>query len=220
MTDLLPVGQLSLSAWAVLGVLVLVSVAALTATLFKLLHFMRLGVGRRALPNQIVDRWLSGASDAALELAERRSTSSVRVLFAALSGLKAQPGDKGFARDLATQTALDELTDMERGLRVIDATVQAAPMLGLLGTVIGMIEAFGRLSRTSGAADPAVLAGGIWTALLTTAVGLSIAILFYFVSMWLEGRVARERATMERLISAVLNGRVDARPGTMSRPLV
>lgn len=214
------VGQLNLYGWAVLFVLALVSVVALTATFFKLFHFVRLGVGRRALPNQIVDRWLSGASDSALELAERRSSSAVRVLFAALSGIKARPQDKSYARDLATQTALDELADMERGMRAIDSTVQAAPMLGLLGTVIGMIQAFGRLSAASGAADPAVLAGGIWTALLTTAVGLTIAILFYFVSMWLESRIARERAAMERLISAVLNGRVDARPGSMTRPVV
>lgn len=219
MIDML-VGQLNLYGWAVLAVLALVSVAALTATFFKLFHFARLGVGRRALPNQIVDRWLSGASDSALELAERRNSSSVRVLFAALSGIKARPKEKSYARDLATQTALDELADMERGMRAIDATVQAAPMLGLLGTVIGMIQAFGRLSESSGAADPAVLAGGIWTALLTTAVGLTIAILFYFVSMWLEGRIARERAAMERLISAVLNGRVDARPGSATRPVV
>jgi biopolymer transport protein ExbB len=212
--------QLSLWGWAVLAALALVSVSALTASLFKLFHLARLGVGRRALPNQIVDRWLAGAGDAALELAERRSSALVRVLFAALSGLKVRPGDKVYARELATQTALDELADMERGMRTIEATVQAAPMLGLLGTVVGMIEAFGRLAQATGAADPALLAGGIWTALLTTAVGLAIAILFYFVSLWLEARIARERAAMERVISAVLNGRVDARPGDVSRPVV
>ena len=220
MTDLLPDTALSPYAWAVFAVLALVSVMAATATIYKFVHFARLGVGRRALPNQVLDRWLSGASDAALELAERRSSATTRVLFAALSALKAQPGDRAYAEALATQVALDELTDMERGLRPIEAAVQAAPMLGLLGTVVGMIEAFGRLAASSGAADPAVLAGGIWTALMTTAVGLTIAVAFYFVTVWLEGRIARERAAMERVISAALNGRVDARPGDVARPVL
>ena len=61
--------------------------------------------------------------------------------------------------------------------------------------------------------DPSVLAGGIWTALITTAVGLAIAIFFYFISLWLEGRIAREREALERLISTVLHGRVETRPG-------
>jgi biopolymer transport protein ExbB len=220
MTDLISGSGLSLWGWSILAALALVSVAATATTFFKLIQFARLGIGARALPNRIVERWLAGSADAALDLAEARSSSSVRVLFAALSGLKARPGDRTYARDLATQTALDELTDMERGLRAIESTVQAAPMLGLLGTVVGMIEAFAKLSQSTGAADPAVLAGGIWTALLTTAIGLAIAVFFYFVSMWLEGRIARERAAMERLISAVLNGRVDARPGDVTRPVV
>ena len=97
-------------------------------------------------------------------------------------------------------------------MRALEAVVQAAPMLGLLGTVVGMIEAFGKLSQSKGAVDPSVLAGGIWTALITPAVGLAIAIIFYFVSIWLEGRIAREREAIERLISTVLNGRVDTRP--------
>jgi len=67
-----------------------------------------------------------------------------------------------------------------------------------------MIEAFGRLAQSTGAADPAELAGGIWTALITTAVGLSIAIVFYFLSLWLDGRIAAERAALESLLARVL----------------
>lgn len=200
-------------AWIVLGLLAAVSILALTVTFFKSIQFVRLGVGRRRLANQIIERWLSGDGETALQMAERRNTSSVRVLFAALSGLKAAPNDKSYARELATQTALDELALMNRRMPALEAVVQAAPMLGLLGTVIGMIEAFGQLSQSAGAVDPSVLAGGIWTALITTAVGLAIAIFFYFISIWFEGRISRERESIERLISTVLNGRVETRPG-------
>lgn len=200
-------------AWIIVGVLALVSVVALTVAFYKIFQFATLGVGRRKQPEQIVDEWLAGNGETALQLAEKRNTSAVRVLFAALSGLKAAPNDRAYARELATQTALDELSAMSSRMRALESVVQAAPMLGLLGTVVGMIEAFGKLSQSSGAVDPSVLAGGIWTALITTAVGLAIAIVFYFISTWLEGRITAEREAIERLISTVLHGRVETRPG-------
>lgn len=205
--------QLDGYAWIILGVLAAASVLALTVAIFKIVQFATLGVGRRKAANQILDRWLSGDGEGALRLAEKRDSAGVRVLFAALSGLRAAPQDKAYVRELATQSALEELGRMTSNMRAIDSVVQAAPMLGLLGTVVGMIEAFAQLSRSAGAVDPSVLAGGIWTALLTTAVGLAIAIFFYFIAMWLEGRIARERAALERLISNVLHGRVETRPG-------
>jgi len=204
-------GQLGPGGWAVLGVLALLSVAALSVALFKAAQFLRLGVGRHRRAEDALDLWLSGQGDAALALADARATVTLRVLFAALSALRAAPEDRAYARELATQTALDELATMERRLRFLDGVVQAAPMLGLLGTVIGMIEAFGQLAADVGAIDPGALAGGIWTALLTTAVGLAVAIPFYFAALWLEGRVTRERAALERLISAALHGRVETR---------
>ncbi|MBT0957250.1 MotA/TolQ/ExbB proton channel family protein [Alphaproteobacteria bacterium KMM 3653] len=208
MAKLLPEG-LDGFAWAILAVLALVSVMALTVAIFKALQFMRLGVGRRKLAGEVVEKWLGGDGDGALSLAEKRSTPTVRVLYAALTGLRAAPQDRGYARELATQTALSELARLTGRMRALEAVVQAAPMLGLLGTVVGMIEAFGKLAQAEGAVDPSILAGGIWTALITTAVGLGIAIFFYFISMWLEGRISAERETIERLISTVLHGRVD-----------
>lgn len=212
MQDLLPEG-LNGYAWAILAVLAAASLVALTVALFKVFQFARLGVGRRRQAGQIVEKWLAGDGDAALKLAESRNSSTVRVLFATLSALRQKPQDKDYARELATQVALDELSLMARRMNALEAVVQAAPMLGLLGTVVGMIQAFGKLAQSQGAVDPTLLAGGIWTALLTTAAGLAIAIFFYFISLWLEGRISRERETLERLISTVLHGRIETRPG-------
>jgi biopolymer transport protein ExbB len=89
-------------------------------------------------------------------------------------------------------------------LRFLETVAQAAPMLGLLGTVIGMISAFGELSSKGGAIDPSALAGGIWVALITTAAGLSVAIPVYFISMYFEARVDHERSYMEAAIAKVL----------------
>jgi biopolymer transport protein ExbB len=59
---------------------------------------------------------------------------------------------------------------------VLELISTIAPLLGLLGTVLGMIAAFQALQESGSRADPAILAGGIWEALLTTAAGMAVAI--------------------------------------------
>ena len=198
--------DITLFGWAVLLALALVSVFAATVTLYKLVQFLRLGVGRRRAAETAMALWLEGDGAGAMSRAAERSDVRLRVFHALLTGLSLRPGDADHAQARAGQAALEELALMSRSMRGLEAVVQAAPMLGLLGTVVGMIDAFGRLAEATGAVDPAVLAGGIWTALITTAVGLAIAIVFYFIALWLEARIGREREALERLIFVALNG--------------
>ena len=71
---------------------------------------------------------------------------------------------------------IQRLKKIESLLPTLDIIAQVSPLLGLLGTVIGMISSFNQLELGGSLVDPAVLAGGIWTALLTTAIGLVVAI--------------------------------------------
>lgn len=75
--------------------------------------------------------------------------------------------------NLAGQEEINALDKNMRGLEVI-ATI--SPLMGLLGTVIGMVQAFNKVAQYKGQVDPSLLAGGIWEALLTTAAGLTVAI--------------------------------------------
>jgi biopolymer transport protein ExbB len=195
--------QLSTSGGPVLIALLLVSVVATATTFFKLVQFARLGVGRRKVPQQAMVYWHGGDRGSAYQLvaADRGQLSSV--LAAAMAILNNNPRDITAARQAATQRAVESLGVVSKYLRIVESVVQAAPMMGLLGTVLGMIEAFGKVSQGGGAADPSALAGGIWTALTTTALGLAIAIPFYFISIWLESRVESERAAMDAAISDV-----------------
>jgi biopolymer transport protein ExbB len=70
----------------------------------------------------------------------------------------------------------DLITEFRTSLRPLEVIAACAPLLGLLGTVIGMIEAFATLSSAGSDMNPALLAGGIWKALLTTAAGLIVAV--------------------------------------------
>lgn len=72
--------------------------------------------------------------------------------------------------------AAGELSQLRNGMRLLELISGAAPLLGLLGTVLGMIEAFRQLETAGNQVDPSVLSGGIWEALLTTAAGLIVAL--------------------------------------------
>lgn len=194
---------------AVFSVLGLLSLIAITVGFYKLFQFWRLGVGRRKTAERILNAWLSGHADDAVRMASSRKSVLERVLQSVFTGLRARPGEANYAVELGRQTAIIELATMSERMRLLEVVVQAAPMLGLLGTVIGMIDAFSVLSMSAGAADPTALAGGIWTALTTTAVGLAVALVAYFVGTWFEARIDRERNLIEALISAAVHGRVD-----------
>ena len=88
-----------------------------------------------------------------------------------------------------------------RGLAIIGNT---APLLGLLGTVTGMIKAFIKIQEAGGQADTALLAGGIWEALLTTAAGLSVAIIALVIYHYFEGRVDSLAVQMKDTASEVI----------------
>jgi len=204
--------------------IVVVSIAATAVTIFKIVQFSRLGVGRSRAARNAVAIWASGDRGRALQEARSETSPSSAAVASAMVSFMRHPGDHERARELAVQSAADQLATMTRHLRILESVVQAAPMLGLLGTVVGMISAFGELSAAGGAVDPAALATGIWTALLTTAAGLSIAIPFYFVSIWLESRIDEERATMEAAISAMLysepGAEAQAERGAAGAPLM
>ena len=79
---------------------------------------------------------------------------------------------------------------------MIEQVAYLAPLLGLLGTVLGIIEVFQGLAAHADA-SAGTLAGGIWEALLTTAVGLCVAVPFAIVHAALENRIERFRARLE-----------------------
>ena len=104
----------------------------------------------------------------------------------------------------------EELQRMEIGLRTLGILGNTAPLLGLLGTISGMIKAFMVLEQAGGKVDAQALAGGIWEAMITTGVGLAVAIPLLILLHFLEGAVARRSHSMQNCIALLL----ERRPGT------
>ena len=91
------------------------------------------------------------------------------------------------------------------GLEVIAVV---SPLSGLLGTIFGMIQAFQQLELAGKNIDPAMLSGGIWEALLTTAVGLSIAIPVVIFHSWFKGLIERLRFNIESSITQIFTSHI------------
>lgn len=90
-----------------------------------------------------------------------------------------------------------EVARLEKGLPFLAAIAGGAPMIGFLGTVIGMVQAFFNMSLAGGNVDISILSGGIYTAMITTVGGLIVGILAYFGYNFLTARISALVLKME-----------------------
>lgn len=105
------------------------------------------------------------------------------------AGLRHAGDDEQAMRFAVQEAALAELPVLERRISALAAIAQIAPLFGLLGTLLGMIKTFWLFNQGGNYATPAVLAGGMWEALLTAAAGLVVAIPAHLGRHFLAGRV-------------------------------
>jgi biopolymer transport protein ExbB len=103
----------------------------------------------------------------------------------------------------AERQAAVEVQALERYLPALDAIVTLAPLLGLFGTVTGMIRSFGVFSRV-GIAQPLMVTGGVAEALIATASGLAIAIIAFAAHAWLQRMVEYQVVRMETVAGGIL----------------
>ena len=103
------------------------------------------------------------------------------------AGLDHADDDWEITRDVLQEVGRQEAVRLTRNLRALETIAAVAPLLGLLGTVVGMIRVFSAVSQV-GLGDPEVLSGGISEAMITTAAGLMVGIPALVSHNWLEGR--------------------------------
>ncbi len=183
-------------------ILMVMSIFAVTVTFLKLIQFAWYRVGSTSATSRALDLWIAGQHQEAYDAVSSSGTPSAVVVAHGMRGLLNRHDEKTVREDVE-RVAMNQLSGLRSYMRVIDSTVQIAPLLGLFGTVLGMISAFQALQDAGAEADPTVLAGGIWVALLTTAVGLAVAIPMAFVNTWFEGRIEREKENMEAALTGL-----------------
>lgn len=104
------------------------------------------------------------------------------------------------------------LENLRSHTRILEVIATLSPLLGLFGTVLGMIDAFREMEAAGSRVDPSVLSGGIWEALLTTAFGLAVAIPATAAVNWLDRVVERVEHEMADAVTQVLTGPAFRRP--------
>ncbi|EKV32274.1 Ferric siderophore transport system, biopolymer transport protein ExbB [Caenispirillum salinarum AK4] len=178
-------------------VLAVLSAVTLIVVLAKLAQFAHRRLWARRAVDRALELWHAGRVDEAPPVLEAERTPVAEVLLVALRTRLDPHMTPAQAREEAARIAGLHLDQLGRGLRLLAVIASLSPLLGLLGTVIGMIGAFQALETAGSKVDPSILSGGIWVALLTTAAGLVVAIPAAAAHQWLEGMVERTGRTME-----------------------
>ena len=181
----------------VMMVLLAMSVLAVAIILLKLFQFFRSGLRRSAFVEPVMAALNRDSNDEALALLKAQTSPVARVMESALvCGADQHMATKEIEAEVS-RVGSAQIRNLESWLRGLSAIAHLSPLLGLLGTVTGMIVAFMRLEEAGSRVDPSILSGGIWEALLTTAFGLTVAIPAMAAFYYLEGEVDQVRATMK-----------------------
>jgi biopolymer transport protein ExbB len=187
-----------------MAVLALMSVLGLTLVIVKLWDFSERRLGSREFLAPAFAAWERGEPAQAIAVLSASPSPLAAVIAHAMQTL-VEPGlGEAQARERIERSALDQIEAARTHLRTLDLIASLAPLLGLLGSVLGMIDAFQALEAAGDRVQPAILFGGIWEALLTTAAGLTIAIPAIVAVGYFERRVEGLQHAMESALTRLM----------------
>ena len=177
----------------------------------------------KVIPRPFVKRFLHQLregqldQDAAIELCQKNGSAVAQVFGAAVN----KWGRPAVEVEQAIIDTGERVTNgLRRYLRLLNGVATVSPLLGLLGTVVGMIKAFNDIASADAMGNPEILAGGISVALLTTAAGLSVAIPALIFYLFFTGRVDRLVMDIDQLgqdVVAEISAEAAQKPKTLRR---
>jgi len=171
---------------------------------------------KRVLPADLAEKVWFWAKNNKLDDNHMRALQTSSPLGQVLAaGLLNRDEDRDLIKESIQDTGRHVVHDLERYLNSLGTIAAITPLLGLLGTVIGMVKVFAAIT-SHGVGNPAVLAGGISEALITTAAGLSVAIPALIGYRYLRGRVDSLVVNMEKEAMKLLEAIHTERSGHLS----
>lgn len=198
---LAPLQQLLELGGPVVLILLLMSVTAGTLLLLKFWQLRTLSRRRLLAMETALNAWLLGNATST-QIGLRRCGAPARRLLEEAFRLRTDSTlPEPLVREELARLASRELDRLQSHFRTLEMIGTLAPLLGLLGTVLGMISAFQELEAGGNRVDVSLLSNGIWEALLTTAVGLAVAIPVVAILVLLERRVDRFRRQLEDVLT-------------------
>ena len=152
--------------------------------------------------NRIKDYIHDGKVEAALALCKSTDSPSARMIEKGISRLGRPLQDISTAIENAGKL---EISKLEKGFPTLATIAGAEPMLGFLGTVIGMVQSFYRMEQAGNNIDISMMSGGIYTALITTVAGLIVGILGYFAYNTLVVRTEKVVFNLEATLTEFMD---------------
>jgi biopolymer transport protein ExbB len=188
---------------SVVAVQLVISTIGFAMVLYKILQFTGISTGRFRAAERAIDLWGAGDTEQATKLLSKCRLALARDLQFGLQNLAT--ADREQLRDELSRRGMFFLRPYGSLLRALEIVYYLSPVLGLLGTVLGMIDAFRHLAAVAGTEKgSSALANGIWEALVCTAVGLVIAIIFTALHAMLQTRLERVSEETSNLLTKVL----------------
>jgi len=199
------------------GPILVCSMIALAIFLERLIRFSQIKLTGDGLLETITRHIARNEDEQACECACVSNTPMGRVL---AQGMAVRDADLDTLETVLVHAAEEEIRGFSRYIQALATIGNITPLLGLLGTVIGMIKAFMVIQQMGGKVNAAVLAGGIWEAMLTTALGLAVALPTIVAHSYLLGRIHTYEARLQdgavMLIKALSSRRTNGKTGQPS----
>ena len=182
----------------IMWVILVAAVVGLFVFFERLYSLQRSRVVPRAFVDRIRAMVAKGRTAEAQLLCEENDSSIARMMVASLQAY-ADGKSRAEIKEAVEEVGGREVAHLDKNVEIIGTVASISPLLGMLGTVIGMIQVFQRFvdAYEAGQATPDVFAEGIWTALITTAYGLMVAIPMMVLYKFLQGRNDRLIVEME-----------------------
>ncbi|MFH1656065.1 MAG: MotA/TolQ/ExbB proton channel family protein [Candidatus Omnitrophota bacterium] len=185
--------------------ILLCSVLAMAIIIEKFMHLQRIRIGFKNLLDSLIEKLRKSNIKEAISICDNIKAPVAGILKA---GIMKYTASRDEIKEAMEDASLYEIPKLEKNLSALATIAHISPLLGLLGTVTGMVRAFQviQLKATSlNPVSPGDLAGGIWEALLTTVAGLIVAIPTFVAYNFFVSRVNSIIVNMERAATELVN---------------
>jgi len=197
----------------VVYILIVLSIYALAVILYKLHIFYEVQFFKDDNLSPSIDLWLTNKQKDAYETINKIDHPETEVIsftmYQLLKHKRLTDKVEGNIREEITRLADERVNYYSSKLDNLQVIATIAPLLGLLGTVFGMIEAFQQMEAAGKSVDPSILSGGIWEALLTTAAGLSVAIPIVVFESYFRSLIEKFKNNVENAVTKILTAHIN-----------
>ena len=205
-------GSLLAKGGPVVYILLALSVYVLSIVIYKLHVLSKVNFFRFDVTHDSLAMWLDNKKeDAYKAISKDRHPQKEVVSFTMYHLLKNNitQAKERYLREEVSRLSQERLEYYDSNLDTLKVIAMVAPLLGLLGTVFGMIDAFQQMEMAGNNINPSTLSGGIWEALLTTAVGLSVAIPTVLFESYFRATNEKLKINIEHSVTKLLTAHMN-----------